>query len=119
MTRKSKRRLVPAKKNRLLRKRLALRLKVDSDQSDIFQPLLDMMERQRLDFHGTFRMLAGFRRGIVKDESGEGTAAGRRRVGGVYWQVASGDAGARSTGSCADDGGMVAMARKIRRPDRQ
>ena len=49
--------------NLLLRKRLALRLKVDGDQSAIFQPLLDMMERQRLDFHGTFRTLSGFRRG--------------------------------------------------------
>ncbi|KAG6374471.1 hypothetical protein JVT61DRAFT_4514 [Boletus reticuloceps] len=53
--------------NHLLRKRLALRLKVDTDQSAIFQPLLDMMERQRLDFHGTFRKLSGFRRGMVRD----------------------------------------------------
>ena len=49
--------------NLLLRKRLALRLKVDDDQSVIFQPLLDMMERQRLDFHRTFRTLSGFQRG--------------------------------------------------------
>lgn len=59
--------------NRLLRKRLALRLKVDNDQSDIFQPLLDMMEHQELDFHGTFRKLSGFRREWVRDESGERT----------------------------------------------
>ncbi|KAH0832952.1 hypothetical protein J3R83DRAFT_11927 [Lanmaoa asiatica] len=54
--------------NRLLRKRLALRLKVDNDQSSIFQPLLDMMESQQLDFHGTFRKLSGFRREWMKDE---------------------------------------------------
>jgi uncharacterized protein YdiU (UPF0061 family) len=59
--------------NLLLRKRLALRLKVDGDQSEIFQPLLDMMERQRLDFHGTFRKLSGFWRGMVRDENGERT----------------------------------------------
>ena len=59
--------------NRLLRKRLALRLRVDDDQSEIFQPLLDMMERQRLDFHGTFRTLSGFQRGMVlRDDSERG-----------------------------------------------
>lgn len=59
--------------NRLLRKRLALRLKVDNDQSEIFQPFLDMMERQHLDFHGTFRKLLGFRRAWVRDGSEERT----------------------------------------------
>ena len=72
-----------AEYNRLLRKRLALRLKVDNDQSDIFQPLLDMMEHQRLDFHGTFRKLSGFRRGMVRDESGEGTATLEAFIGGL------------------------------------
>ena len=61
--------------NLLLRKRLALRLRVDGDQSEIFHPLLDMMERQRLDFHGTFRKLSGFRREMVRDENGEKTGA--------------------------------------------
>lgn len=57
--------------NLLLRKRLGLRLKIDNDQSMIFQPLFDLMERQRLDFHGTFRRLSAFRRGMMKDsESG-------------------------------------------------
>lgn len=59
--------------NLLLRKRLGLRLKADNDQSEIFQPLLDLMERQRLDFHGTFRMLSSFRQRILRDESGERT----------------------------------------------
>lgn len=57
--------------NLLLRKRLGLRLKVDNDQSEIFQPLLDLMERQQLDFHGTFRKLSSFRRRMVKAEGGE------------------------------------------------
>lgn len=58
-----------------LRKRLGLRLKVANDQSEIFQPLLGLMERQRLDFHGTFRKLAGFRRGMVRKGGEERTDA--------------------------------------------
>ncbi|KAG1733641.1 uncharacterized protein EDB91DRAFT_1238569 [Suillus paluster] len=42
----------------LMRKRLGLRRQEKSDQRSIVQPLLDMMEAQRLDFHGTFRRLA-------------------------------------------------------------
>lgn len=67
--------------NVLFRKRLALRLKVDTDQSVIFRPLLEMMGSQRLDFHGTFRKLSGFRRRMVKDESEEGTAALQAFIG--------------------------------------
>lgn len=69
--------------NRLLRKRLALRLKVDNDQSEIFQPLLDMMESQQLDFHGTFRKLSGFRREWMRDESGERTSELEAFIGGL------------------------------------
>ena len=67
--------------NLLFRKRLALRLKVDTDQAIIFRPLLEMMGSQRLDFHGTFRKLSGFRRRMVKDESEEGTAALQAFIG--------------------------------------
>jgi uncharacterized protein YdiU (UPF0061 family) len=45
---------------RLLRKRLGLRKEDSKDQSRIFQPLLDMMEAQKLDFHITFRNLKDF-----------------------------------------------------------
>ena len=69
--------------NLLLRKRLALRLKVDGDQSEIFQPLLDVMESQRLDFHGTFRKLSGFRRGMVRDANGERASELEAFIGGL------------------------------------
>jgi len=58
--------------NLLLRKRLGLRFKVDNDQSAIFQPLFDLMERQRLDFHSTFRRLSAFRRRMVKGNENGG-----------------------------------------------
>jgi len=55
----------------LMRKRLGLRRQEKTDQREIVQPLLDMMEAQRLDFHGTFRRLAFFRTGMMKDDSTE------------------------------------------------
>ncbi|KAH7884535.1 hypothetical protein F5I97DRAFT_2037881 [Phlebopus sp. FC_14] len=57
--------------NVLLRKRLALRRHEPTDQRVIFQPLLDMMEEQKLDFHGTFRKLSFFRPRILKEDSAD------------------------------------------------
>lgn len=51
-----------------LRRRLALRRADGSDQARIFWPLLDMMERQALDFHGTLRKLASFRPGMLSED---------------------------------------------------
>lgn len=45
---------------RLMRKRLGFRRQNSKDQSQFFQPLLDMMETQHLDFHITFRNLMDF-----------------------------------------------------------
>ncbi|KXN91709.1 UPF0061 protein C20G4.05c [Leucoagaricus sp. SymC.cos] len=45
---------------RLLRKRLGLRKNDTKDQSQFFQPLLDIMESHKLDFHITFRKLIDF-----------------------------------------------------------
>ncbi|KAI6154837.1 hypothetical protein BKA82DRAFT_375752 [Pisolithus tinctorius] len=56
-----------------LRRRLALRRVEPSDQRTIFQPLLDMMENQRLDFHGTFRKLAFFQPRMLHGEDNSGT----------------------------------------------
>ncbi|KAI6116847.1 hypothetical protein EV401DRAFT_2058015 [Pisolithus croceorrhizus] len=58
-----------------LRRRLALRRVDPSDQRTIFQPLLDMMENHRLDFHGTFRKLAFFRPNILRGDDGSGATA--------------------------------------------
>ncbi|KAF5382091.1 hypothetical protein D9615_004315 [Tricholomella constricta] len=46
---------------RLMRKRLGLRREEATDEENLFRPLLELLERQRLDFHGTFRVLRGFR----------------------------------------------------------
>jgi len=59
----------------LLRRRLALRHVDPSDQRTLFQPLLDMMETQGLDFHGTFRKLAFFRPGMLKGDGIDGAGA--------------------------------------------
>ncbi|KAI6108204.1 hypothetical protein F5141DRAFT_1121519, partial [Pisolithus sp. B1] len=58
-----------------LRRRLALCRVDPSDQRTIFQPLLDMMENHRLDFHGTFRKLAFFRPNILRGDDGSGATA--------------------------------------------
>lgn len=50
-----------------MRKRLGLRRQEKTDKREIVQPLLDMMETQRLDFHGTFRRLAFFHTGMRDD----------------------------------------------------
>ncbi|KAI6042935.1 hypothetical protein EDC04DRAFT_2878302 [Pisolithus marmoratus] len=57
-----------------LRRRLALRRVDTSDQRTIFQPLLDMMENQRLDFHGTFRKLASFQPRMIQEDYDSGAA---------------------------------------------
>lgn len=55
----------------LMRKRLGLRRQEKTDQGEIVQPLLDMMEAQQLDFHGTFRRLAFFHTGMMKEDNSE------------------------------------------------
>ncbi|KAJ4479983.1 hypothetical protein J3R30DRAFT_3467167 [Lentinula aciculospora] len=45
----------------LMRKRLGLRRCLSTDESQLIQPLLDMMESHRLDFHRTFRLLSFFK----------------------------------------------------------
>lgn len=55
----------------LMRKRLGLRRQEKTDQREIVQPLLDMMEGQRLDFHGTFRRLAFFHAGMMEEGNSE------------------------------------------------
>ncbi|KAJ3829919.1 hypothetical protein F5878DRAFT_49531 [Lentinula raphanica] len=44
----------------LMRKRLGLRRVLPTDESQLIQPLFDMMENHRLDFHRTFRLLCFF-----------------------------------------------------------
>lgn len=55
----------------LMRKRLGLRRQEQTDQREIVQPLMDMMEAQKLDFHGTFRQLAFFHTGMMKEGNSE------------------------------------------------
>ncbi|KAG1736593.1 hypothetical protein EDD22DRAFT_924018 [Suillus occidentalis] len=55
----------------LMRKRLGLRRQEKADQREIVQPLMDMMEVQKLDFHGTFRQLAFFYTGLMKEGNSE------------------------------------------------
>ncbi|KAH7915626.1 hypothetical protein BJ138DRAFT_997533 [Hygrophoropsis aurantiaca] len=50
----------------LLRKRLALRKQEKTDQTQIFQPLLNIMEEHDLDFHSTFRRLSFFRPSLLE-----------------------------------------------------
>lgn len=45
--------------------RLALRSVESTDEAKVVRPLLDLMAAQKLDFHGTFRVLATFRPGWV------------------------------------------------------
>ncbi|KAJ7158837.1 hypothetical protein C8R46DRAFT_1110498 [Mycena filopes] len=45
----------------LMRKRLALRSVESTDEAKVVRPLLDLMAAQKLDFHGTFRVLTAFR----------------------------------------------------------
>ncbi|KAM6504229.1 Uncharacterized ACR, YdiU/UPF0061 family domain containing protein [Amanita muscaria] len=56
---------------RLMRKRLALRQQVSNDESQIVQPLLNIMENHKLDFHSTFRLLVNFKPSLLKDNSPE------------------------------------------------
>ncbi|KAG6819356.1 hypothetical protein H0H93_012571 [Arthromyces matolae] len=52
----------------LLRSRLGLRFSSPTDETTLFKPLLDIMESQKLDFHGTFRALGGFRGSLLDGE---------------------------------------------------
>ncbi|KAH9481619.1 Protein adenylyltransferase SelO, mitochondrial [Psilocybe cubensis] len=54
---------------RLMRKRLGLRRQDASDESEIFKPLLEILEQHRLDFHSTFRTLSSFRPSLLSDKS--------------------------------------------------
>lgn len=51
---------------RLMRSRLGLRFANPQDETTLFSPLLEMMEAQRLDFHGTFRTLCFFRPRVLR-----------------------------------------------------
>ncbi|TDL16557.1 UPF0061-domain-containing protein [Rickenella mellea] len=61
--------VVSAEYMSLMRKRLALRTKGPDDNSKIVQPLLDLMERHKLDFHSTFRRLCFFHPNLLSSES--------------------------------------------------
>jgi len=50
---------------RLMRKRLALRRTIPTDESEYFRPLLDLMESHKLDFHSTFRTLCSFKPSVI------------------------------------------------------
>lgn len=54
--------------SRLMRKRLGLRKQDPTDESQLFKPLLELMERHKLDFHSTFRTLTSFRPSVLGDE---------------------------------------------------
>ncbi|KAG6830659.1 hypothetical protein H0H92_015556 [Tricholoma furcatifolium] len=57
-----------------MRARLGLRVADPTDEGRVWGPLLGMMERQGLDFHGTLRRLGGFRGRVVGADGGEGDA---------------------------------------------
>ncbi|KAJ8521386.1 hypothetical protein ONZ45_g1939 [Pleurotus djamor] len=52
--------------SRLMRKRLALRTEGPHDESQLFKPLLDIMQEHKLDFHSTFRKLASFKPSLLQ-----------------------------------------------------
>lgn len=66
-----------------MRKRLALRRKEETDQSEIFQPLLDLMEEQKLDFHGTFRKLCFLQPGLLTGDGSERPGKLESFIGGL------------------------------------
>ncbi|KIJ12837.1 hypothetical protein PAXINDRAFT_101049 [Paxillus involutus ATCC 200175] len=66
-----------------MRKRLALRRKEETDQSEIFQPLLDLMEEQKLDFHGTFRKLCFLQPGLLTGDGSERQGKLESFIGGL------------------------------------
>lgn len=49
--------------------RLGLKTNEDSDADDIIRPLLNLLELQKLDFHGTLRRLCSFRPDMLASES--------------------------------------------------
>jgi len=57
---------------RLLRLRLGLKGDLTTDPSQIFQPLLNLMEKHRMDFHNTFRRLATFRSSWITTPAKDG-----------------------------------------------
>ncbi|KAG6900226.1 hypothetical protein C0993_001295, partial [Termitomyces sp. T159_Od127] len=68
---------------RHMRARLGLRFVDARDETALFGPLREVMERQRLDFHGTFRTLCAFRPCVLQereDGGGECDAFVRRLV---------------------------------------
>ncbi|KAJ6494748.1 hypothetical protein C8R47DRAFT_1117036 [Mycena vitilis] len=52
----------------LMRKRLALRTAEETDEAKLVRPLLDLLAAQKLDFHGSFRVLTAFRPGMLPAE---------------------------------------------------
>ncbi|KDQ24885.1 hypothetical protein PLEOSDRAFT_1113988 [Pleurotus ostreatus PC15] len=57
--------------SQLMRKRLALRRGTPRDDSQLFKPLLKIMQDHRLDFHSTFRKLCFFRPSMLGSESSD------------------------------------------------
>ncbi|KAF9236723.1 hypothetical protein BU15DRAFT_89018 [Melanogaster broomeanus] len=62
-----------------------------TDQSRIFQPLLDLMEEQKLDFHGTFRKLSFFQPGTLTGDNGERQSTLESFIGGLLSGSAEAD----------------------------
>ncbi|KAF8626131.1 hypothetical protein AX15_005078 [Amanita polypyramis BW_CC] len=50
----------------LMRKRLAIRREISTDDSQLVKPLLNLMESHKLDFSSTFRTLTNFRPSMIK-----------------------------------------------------
>ncbi|KAJ6531706.1 hypothetical protein B0H19DRAFT_1188115 [Mycena capillaripes] len=55
----------------LMRKRLALRRAEPTDEATLVRPLLELMADQKLDFHGTFRVLTAFHPGMLPAKNTE------------------------------------------------
>ncbi|EMD34084.1 hypothetical protein CERSUDRAFT_117594 [Gelatoporia subvermispora B] len=56
-----------AEYGKLMHHRLALRKYEKEDETRIISPLLDLLGEHKLDFHGTFRLLATFRPSLVQE----------------------------------------------------
>ncbi|KAF8223101.1 UPF0061-domain-containing protein [Tricholoma matsutake] len=61
--------VMSAEYGRLMRKRLALRRTILTDEPQHFKPLLDLMEAHRLDFHSTFRTLCSFKPSMLPTDT--------------------------------------------------
>ncbi|KAI5115199.1 hypothetical protein M0805_009632 [Coniferiporia weirii] len=59
----------------LFRKRLGLKTEEPSDADKLVQPLLNLLQTHKLDFHGTFRRLCFFRPTFLSSDSTDGLRA--------------------------------------------